>query len=245
MIQYNLVIDSGNTLTKLAVFKNNELVYLVKCTGKELVGSLENLFVLYDFCSCILSSVSNEDFVFIKKKYPNLSFVELNYKLRLPFFNNYSTPNTLGVDRIALAAAGSCEFTSRNILIIDAGTCITYDFLSSENLYLGGSISPGIQMRYKSLHSFTAKLPLLDKDFPNSIIGDSTVSSIHSGVCVGVVKEIEGVISEFSNIYKDLVVLLTGGDAIFLSKRLKNSIFVDQNFILKGLNYILDFNKNQ
>ena len=245
MLKCNLVIDSGNTLTKLAVFNKNQLVYLVKSSDKELFVNLENLFQLYNICNCISSSVSDEDFIFLKKNYPNLNFIELNYKLNLPFNNKYSTPQTLGVDRIALAAAGSKNYKGKNVFIIDAGSCITYDFLNSNNEYLGGSISPGIQMRYQSLNSFTAKLPLLNKEFPISIIGDSTNSSIHSGICLGVVKEIEGVINEFSNIYQDLVVLLTGGDAIFLSKRLKNSIFVDQNFVLKGLNYILDININQ
>ena len=143
---------------------------------------------------------------------------------------------------MALVSASVQQFPNDNVLIIDAGTCITYDFVTAENEYLGGAISPGIDLRYKALHNLTAHLPLLEKKAPKHIIGNSTNSSIHSGVIHGVVKEIDGMIDEYREKHTDLTVILTGGDAKFLSNQLKNSIFANSNFLLEGLNFILDFN---
>ena len=128
------------------------------------------------------------------------------------------------------------------MLIIDAGTCITYDFINTNNEYLGGAISPGIRLRYRTLNNLTANLPLLDTQLPQDIIGNSTQNSIHSGVVFGVLKEIDGVIDEYVKKYSDLTVILTGGDTKFLSNQLKNSIFANSNFLLEGLNFILEYN---
>ena len=162
----------------------------------------------------------------------------------MPFKNHYTTPETLGVDRMALVSAASKSFKKENVLIIDAGTCITYDFLNDENKYLGGAISPGVEMRYKSLHTFTAKLPLLKKKMPQSFFGDSTEDAIHVGVVISVLNEIEGFISNYQKEYPNLRVILTGGDAHFLRDRIKNDIFANSNFLLEGLNYILETNKH-
>jgi type III pantothenate kinase len=134
------------------------------------------------------------------------------------------------------------KYPNNNVLIIDAGTCITYDFITKKNDYLGGAISPGIRIRYKSLHNLTANLPLLDTNLPETLIGNSTESSIHSGVVFGVIKELDGVIDQYREEHQDLTVILTGGDAKFLSNQLKNSIFANSNFLLEGLNFILDYN---
>ncbi len=131
------------------------------------------------------------------------------------------------------------------MLAIDAGSCITYDFKNKKEEYFGGAISPGISMRYKSLNNQTANLPLLNKKFPENITGNSTNESIHSGICKGVAKEIDGVIDEYNSRYKELTVILTGGDANFLSKQLKSTIFANSNFLLEGLNYILEYNLNR
>jgi type III pantothenate kinase len=160
----------------------------------------------------------------------------------MPFINSYATPKTLGVDRIALVSASVDQFPDNNVLIIDAGTCITYDFITDENVYLGGAISPGIRLRYKALNNLTANLPLLETNQPKSIIGDSTEESIHSGVVNGVIKEIDGLIEYYKENHQDLTVILTGGDANFLSNQLKNSIFANSNFLLEGLNFLLDYN---
>jgi type III pantothenate kinase len=169
----------------------------------------------------------------------------LNQELPQVFSNAYATPKTLGNDRIALVSAASKLYPSQNVLVIDVGTCITFDIINSENQYLGGAISPGLQMRYRALNTFTENLPLLEPQEEVNLIGNTTMMSMHSGVIFGIISEIDGVISMYKSQYKDLTIILTGGDSVFLCKRLKNSIFANSNFLLEGLNYILEFNKSQ
>ncbi|WP_426431402.1 type III pantothenate kinase [Winogradskyella sp. HB-48] len=239
----NLIVDVGNTFVKFAVFQNDELIHKVSFKLSKFKKEFKKL--KRDFPklkTAIISSVgrlSKKEIEIVKEE---LEVLELNHKIKLPFKNLYKTPKTLGVDRIALVSASVNQFPDNNVLIIDAGTCITYDFVNEKNEYLGGAISPGIRLRYHALHNLTANLPLLDKNQPESIIGNSTESSIHSGVVMGVVKEIDGVIDQYKAEHQDLTVILTGGDANFLSNQLKNSIFANSNFLLEGLNYILDFN---
>jgi len=239
----NLIIDVGNTLVKFAVFAKGELRYK---TSFELTlfesQYLEIKNSYTELQSAIISSVGrlSKDQVDVVKE--DLKVIELNSETELPFKNLYKTPKTLGVDRIALVSAAVLQYPRKNVLIIDAGTCITYDFKNTENNYLGGAISPGIRLRYKSLNNLTANLPLLDTKQPESITGNTTESAIHSGVVFGVVKEIDGVIDEYTKKYLDLTIILTGGDANFLSNQLKNSIFAHSNFLLEGLNFILDYN---
>ncbi|TVZ57842.1 type III pantothenate kinase [Flavobacteriaceae bacterium MAR_2010_105] len=239
----NLIIDVGNTFVKLAVFHQDSLLHKLVCKPEEISKALENL--LNDFPElrkAITSKVGRLDAFEIYEIQERFKVIELSSKLKLPFKNLYATPNTLGVDRMALVSASVKQFPYKNVLIIDAGTCITYDFVGSKNEYFGGAISPGIRLRYKALHNLTANLPLLDTEMPNNLIGDSTFNSIHSGVVFGAVKEIDGIIEEYQKKYSDLTVILTGGDANFLSNQLKNSIFANSNFLLEGLNFILEFN---
>jgi len=226
----NLIIDVGNTYTKLAVFKQNSLLKRVSVETKKCIAEVKKLQNQYDnFESAIVSSVGKLE--------------EKTLKL-LPFKNLYGTPKTLGIDRIALVCASVEQFPDNNVLIIDAGTCITYDFINTKNEYLGGAISPGIRMRYKAMHNQTANLPLLETEFVENIVGDSTATSMHSGVIYGIVNEIDGSINTYCEKFSDLTVILTGGDAKFLSKQLKSSIFANSNFLLEGLNFILQFNTN-
>jgi type III pantothenate kinase len=239
----NLIVDVGNTYVKFAIYKNARLLHKISFELSE----FEKQYTLLkkDFPklkSAIISSVGGLSKKQIEIIGDDLNVLELSSKTKLPFKNLYTTPKTLGVDRIALVSASVKEFPDKNVLVIDAGTCITYDFITEENNYLGGAISPGIRLRYKTLNNLTANLPLLETDQPKKIIGDSTEASIHSGVVFGIVKEIDGVIEQYIEEYLDLTVILTGGDAKFLSNQLKNSIFVNSNFLLEGLNYILDYN---
>ena len=165
-----------------------------------------------------------------------------NSNTNIPFKNKYKTPKTLGVDRIGLVSSAVYRYPNENVLVIDAGTCITYDYVNTKAQYFGGSISPGIIMRYKALNNFTAKLPMLDLEFPESLIGISTNQSIHSGVIFGVLGEINAIINRYKDQNEKLTVVLTGGDANFLAKRLKNGIFANPNFLLEGLNAILNYN---
>ncbi|ALJ05181.1 type III pantothenate kinase [Pseudalgibacter alginicilyticus] len=242
----NLVVDVGNSFFKLAVFEGDTLEVKAVVESDVFLEEVDKL--LYKFPvieKAIVASVGKikeSDVNYLKNK---LHVLFLNRETVLPFVNKYATPSTLGIDRMVLVSASIFQFSNKNKLIIDAGTCITYDFVTDKNEYLGGAISPGIQMRYKSLHNFTANLPLLETEEPESIIGNSTNSSIHSGVIYGVINEIEGVIDSYKHKFSDLTVILTGGDTNFLSKQLKSSIFANSNFLLEGLNAILQYNNNE
>ncbi len=238
----NLIIDVGNTRTKLAVFKENSLEIQVVCNLNQVIEEIVQLKKHYLLEQGIISSVVHLDDNLLKELYKQVQIITLTEKTKVPFFNLYKSKDTLGIDRIALVAAASNLYSNQNCLIIDAGTCITYDFLNSKNQYLGGAISPGLQIRYKSLSDYTDKLPLLNISDDYNLIGDSTKNSIHSGIMNGIVNEIEGVINQYKSQFGDLTVVLTGGDSKFLSKQLKNSIFANQNFLLTGLNTILNFN---
>ncbi len=239
----NLIVDVGNTLVKFAVFKENHLLFKDSVELSEFENAYKHIKKKFTALSTsIVSSVGKLDNTSVQLLKKRLDVVELDYSTKLPFENAYKTPKTLGVDRIALVSASVLKFPNVNALVIDAGTCITYDFITHDNIYLGGAISPGIRLRYKSLNNLTANLPLLDTKAPKNITGNSTSSSIHSGVVNGVVKEIDGIIDEYRQKYSDLTVILTGGDANFLSNQLKNSIFANSNFLLEGLNFILEFN---
>nr|WP_309597725.1 type III pantothenate kinase [Flavobacterium oreochromis] len=167
--------------------------------------------------------------------------VQISQKSNFPFINEYATPNTLGVDRMVLAAGAVLQFPSQNRLIIDVGTCITYDFVDAQNVYYGGAISPGFRLRYASMHNYTAKLPLLELTDPENLIGNSTIASMHSGVVNGLSFEIDGYINELIKEKEKIIIILTGGDANFLAKRLKNTIFANANFLLESLNRIYQY----
>ncbi|HMC00484.1 MAG TPA: type III pantothenate kinase [Flavobacteriaceae bacterium] len=241
----NLIIDVGNTLVKIAIFKKDALLDKEEVKPYDFIKAYKKFKKQHkNFYKGIISSVGNLDTETLNYLKQQLDIIELDSKTKLPFINNYKTPKTLGVDRIALVSASVYHYPDNNVLIIDAGSCITYDFIDGKNEYHGGAISPGIRMRYNALNNLTANLPLLETEIPKSIIGNSTESSIHSGVIHGVLNEIDGVIANYRENYSDLTVILTGGDANFLSKQLKSSIFANSNFLLEGLNHILQFNSN-
>ncbi|UAM98753.1 type III pantothenate kinase [Polaribacter litorisediminis] len=241
----NLIIDVGNTRVKAALFEEYRLVQVIVFNKTRIISEVKKIIKNYRITSTILSSVALMPLKMLEKLKTLTDFTVVSSKIRTPFKNLYATPNTLGVDRIALVFGAVVKFSKQNVLIIDAGTCITFDFVNKEAEYLGGAISPGIEMRYKSLHAFTSKLPLLETHKPNYFIGNNTNESIHSGIVNGVIQEIEGVINQYKKEYLHLTVVLTGGNTNFLSKQLKSSIFANQNFLLEGLNEILIFNKNK
>ena len=240
-----LTIDVGNTRIKAAVFEQNTLVELFIFIKKGLLT--ETNYILNKFPkikNLVVASVGNvekELFWSIKNR------VEIHFITReskFPFTNLYSTPTTLGIDRMVLATGAVLRFPNQNRLVIDAGTCITYDFVDENDNYLGGAISPGVRLRYESLHQQTAKLPLLTKNYPESFIGNSTQESIHSGIVNGVVLEIDGFIELYKTRYAKFIIILTGGDAEFLAMQLKNTIFANSNFLLEGLNQTFQYNQN-
>ncbi len=239
----NLVIDVGNTLVKLGVFESGELIFRKTCDKDDFLKTLLSISETYpSIKNSLVSSVGKLSAEQAERLEGRYSIITLDHSTKVPFKNNYATPNTLGVDRIALISAAAQQFPAKNVLVVDAGTAITYDFINSNNEYLGGAISPGISMRYKSLHNYTAKLPLLETKTPEAFVGNSTENSLHSGVVNGVVYEIVGFIDAYKNEFSDLTVILTGGDTLFLRDSLKNDIFANPNFLLEGLNHILDYN---
>ena len=242
----NLVIDIGNTLVKMAVFQGDILIKKKISLRLDFLKNLEELEQKYQKPgNVILSSVSKTPLKWLQKLEEGSRLFILNQQLPQVFTNLYLSANTLGNDRIALVSAASKHFPTENVLVIDSGTCITYDFKNDKNEYLGGAISLGLEMRYKAMHSNTENLPLLDREEETTLIGNTTNSCMHSGVIYGITFEIDGIIAAYQAQYKDLTIILTGGDSQFLCKRLKNSIFANSNFLLEGLNYILEFNKSQ
>lgn len=241
----NLIVDVGNTLVKFAVFQDNVLVHKEIFINSDFKKNLEKIAADYPNIDKavvgIVGSFPLKNLERLKKLY---KLYILTADSRVPFINKYTTPKTLGIDRMALASAACNLFPKKNVLIIDVGTCITYDFVDLNKNFMGGAISPGINMRYKALHTYTEKLPLLDANMPKTILGNSTATSIHSGVMFGVSFEIDGVINRYKEDFKDLTVILTGGNAHFLRDSLKNSIFANSNFLLEGLNYLLEFNQD-
>ncbi len=194
-------------------------------------------------CRAILSSVKPVDDEILQFLSGNFDlFIELDHLTNLPIENLYETPETLGKDRIAAAVGASELFPDQNLLIIDAGTAITYDLVSEKNQFVGGNISPGMEMRFKALNHFTGKLPLVSCSNEFNLIGTNTTDAIRAGVQNGIVYEIEQTIEVFSRNYQNLQVVLTGGDSVFLAKKLDDSIFVHLNLTLIGLNRILEYN---
>lgn len=234
-----LAVDVGNTKIKAAVFKHTALVEKLIFDKNEAAGNLKKIFKKHPgIGNSILSSVGEDDKRLLLLLEEQTSLMIVTPASTFPFNNKYSTPATLGIDRMVLSAGVVLQYPEVNRLVIDAGTCITYDFVDSGDHYLGGAISPGLQLRYNALHNFTAKLPLLYPEMPLNPIGSSTSGSIHSGVVNGLLHEVEGFIQQYSEQYQDVRVILTGGDAEFLAKRLKNTIFANSNFLLESLNYL-------
>ena len=241
----NLVVDVGNTLIKLAVYKESELLTKKVIIKGDFLDVFSEIKLKYpQITHAIISSVGKISDVHLAKLKKEYEVLVLSPATKIPFQNKYATPETLGVDRIALISAAAMQFPKKNVLVIDAGTCITYDFLSEENTYKGGAISPGLQMRYKAMHTFTEKLPLLETEPIDKFIGNSTIASMHSGAINGIAFEIDGFIAHYKQAFNNLAVILTGGDAHFLRDRLKNDIFANSNFLFQGLNHILELNKD-
>lgn len=239
-----LAVDVGNTRIKAAVFEENTLVALVAFDLKMVEKEIDLLLKKYsEIHTIVVASVGKLDAA-VWISFENRANVFLiTPQTKFPFENRYATPNSLGIDRMVLAAGAVLQFPGQNRLVIDAGTCITYDFINEKDEYLGGAISPGIRLRYEALHQFTAKLPLLTRQVPENFIGQSTSESIHSGVIGGVLHEIEGFVAEYQAQYAKFIIILTGGDADFLANRLKNTIFAHSNFLLESLNQTFQYNQ--
>ena len=240
----NLVIDIGNTYSKIAVFEQKELINFLQLEKLE-EKDLLKLITEYQIENSTVSSVSNEiDYLEILLK-EHTRYTRFSTEIMGSIKSHYESPATLGLDRWAKVIAAHCLYRGSNTLMIDAGTCITYDVLTASSEYFGGSISLGLNMRFKALNHYTGRLPLVNWDKEEDIEeGMNTQKAIKRGVLQGAVNEIEGFIAIEQKRNKDLKVVLTGGDSLFLTKQLKNSIFAAQithepYLVLKGLNEVI------
>jgi type III pantothenate kinase len=239
-----LAIDIGNSYVKYALYKGEELLNAQK-SDLEPVYLIKQLYEENpDIGAIIISSVRESldaDTIPIPE---TIHHVILDHETPIPIKNNYKTGETLGRDRIALAVAAAHKFPDKNVAIVDLGTCMTIDVVNKQSEYLGGIISPGLQMRFEAMHKGTANLPLIkfeNQKIPKTI-GDSTQSCMESGAAHGMFMELIGTINDLKDEFDSLNVMLTGGDYKVFENELKIDIFADPNLVLRGLNQILLFN---
>ena len=236
----HLVIDLGNSKIKFFVFQADRILYRAFepiPVWKNILKQIQKKYPT--ITSCIISDVNGSITNDLKNSLGSISILFCSSKLKLPFRTLYKPKEQLGADRIALLSACILDYPNKNVLVVDLGTCITYDFIDKDSLHHGGAISPGFKMRYKSLNFFTGSLPLLNPKISNKFLGDSTKSSIHIGVTNGIIAEINERIYYHKKKFEALTVIFSGGDSLRLSKPFKNMIFADTNFLAKGLNFIL------
>lgn len=242
----NLVIDLGNTSAKFSVFNQGELMDVSQFK----IGKGLSLKIIHDklkdfqnITACILCSVIDHPIEiddYLQQTYPR--FIKFSQKTKVPIENSYGTVETLGLDRLAAAVGANVLFPQQNILVVDFGTCIKYDIVSNAT-YLGGSIAPGMLMRYRALNEFTDRLPLIQPKENIVPTGKSTEESILSGVQFGIGSEVQGIINHYKEQYTDLKIVFTGGDAKYFDSVPKNNIFAAPNLVSRGLNEVLRYNE--
>jgi type III pantothenate kinase len=240
----NICIDLGNSSVRVAFFDGKKMMRCEKRPSAqfaELFPLIKNEVVSEHI---IVSNVGKDTDDLLYYLGADINVCHLSHRMRLPVTIRYATPETLGNDRLANACAAANLFPGENCLVVDAGTCITYDVIC-QNEFLGGAISPGLQMRFAALNHFTARLPLVEMQNNVKLTGDSTQASILSGVACGLACEVDAMISEYLAAHNISKVLLTGGDTDYLVGKLKNSIFADSELVLKGLNAILLYQQNE
>jgi len=229
-----LCFDFGNTRLKCGVFKYDELVEVFSLADSN-NSTIEELLKKYTPEKTILSSVIDHNIDIEKILAGKTLFHKLSSQTILPFTTPVGKPETIGADRLALAAAAVYFYKGKNNLVICLGSCVTYNFINKYNSFVGGSISPGMEMRFKSLNTYTAKLPLIKPDWNFPLIGYDTRTNILSGVLIGIAEEIDGIINNYSEKFNNINVLLTGGDVLYFAHHLKSRIFTDPDLIFKGL----------
>lgn len=237
----NLLIDQGNSSAKVAVMEKDELLFMQKYAPFT-IQDAQQLMDRFHVEKAILSSVVGVDEALSDYMRQHCAkWMVLTNETPIPIENLYKSPKTLGRDRIAVCVGANELYPHRNLLVIDAGTAITYDVVNAQNQYVGGNISLGIEMRRKALHTFTAKLPLVDVPDDVPTIGTTTEEAISSGIINGIAYEMDGYIDTLKQVYPDLLVFLTGGSTKCFERRIKNRIFASPNLLLRGLNRILEY----
>ncbi|MDR3260797.1 MAG: type III pantothenate kinase [Tannerella sp.] len=238
----NLIIEQGNTAVKVAVYDRGQM--LTSSVFEEFgLSELVPFFERYPLENGILSTVARPGAAWVACMNERLRhFLLLDDRSALPIEVRYRTPDTLGKDRIAAAVGANFLYPGRDILVIDAGTAITYEIVEAPGIYVGGNISPGMTTRFRALHQFTEKLPLVKEQAMIPLVGTSTETAIQAGVVNGIAYEMDGYINELRRMYPDIFIFLTGGHSFYFERRLKNSTFAAINLVLVGLNRILDYN---
>ena len=236
-----LCLDFGNTRSKLAVFNNGELIQTL-LLDDDVYTHLQQIIEHYQPDHSILSSVIEHDARIEDLLSSKTNFHKLSSTSKLPFTIPVGKPETMGADRLAIAAAAVWLCPGSHRLAIGLGSCVTFNFINSQDQFLGGSISPGMQMRFKSMNQYTARLPLVDASWNVPLIGYDTKTNLQSGVVLGMAREIDGIIDMYQEKYGNFNALLTGGDIRIFQPHLKNKIFADPDLIFKGLYAICQIN---
>lgn len=236
-----ICFDFGNTRKKAAIFQGKKFSNGI-VLNDDSVETISTLINQFQPQKSILSSVINHNVAIEDLLAAKTKFHKLNHLSNLPFTTPVGKPDSIGADRLALAAAAVKFYPKKNNLVIGLGTCITYNFINKYHEFLGGAISPGMEMRLKSLNQFTAKLPLINAESEAPLIGYDTKTNILTGVVVGIAKEIDGFIESYKEKYRNFNAVLTGGDLVYLASHLKNKIFADPELIFKGLYAISEVN---
>ncbi|HEY4877410.1 MAG TPA: type III pantothenate kinase [Puia sp.] len=237
-----LCFDFGNTRLKCAIFSDEKFSeeILLDNDNEE---TIQSIIQRYKPEKSILSSVINHNAAIENLLQHATHFHKLNHLSKIPVTTPVGKPDTIGADRLALVVAAVNIFPGKNNLVIGLGSAITYNFINKKHEFLGGGISPGMEMRFKALHTFTAKLPLVKPEWNFPLVGYDTKTNILSGVIIGMAKEIDGTIDVYAEKYNNFNVLLSGGDIHYFADRLKNKIFADPYLIYKGLYAISEFNQ--
>jgi type III pantothenate kinase len=238
---YTLCLDFGNTRLKAALFSNQQLQQTITLSENP-VAHLQEIVDTYRPQASILSSVIHHPSEVETLLQEHTQFHRLSHRSKLPFSIPVGKPETVGADRLAIAAAAVHLFPRQHTLVIALGTCITYNFINKDHQLIGGSISPGMEMRFRAMHEYTAKLPLVKGDWNVPLIGYDTVSNMQSGVILGMAKEIDGIIDAYQERFSNFNAVLTGGSLPFFESHLKNEIFADPELIFKGLYAISQVN---
>lgn len=239
----NLIVDVGNTRIKYSVFSNGEEVYATTSTQESSINQIDNIFSAYPkITHGIVSSVRSDTQKLLQHLNTIIPAIEFDHNTPIPIKIGYKTPHTLGTDRLAVAIGANSLFPDSPLLVIDMGTAITIDYVSLEGEFMGGNISPGMNLRFNALHQLTHKLPLEQPQEETPAIGTTTTEAIRGGVQEGIKHELSGYIQDFINKNQDGKIILTGGDAFFFAKIIKYPIFVVCNLAMIGLHTTLEHN---
>ena len=238
-----LCFDFGNTRLKFAVFYDDKFTEEITLPNAELF-TIERVLYVHQPQRTILASVINHNPAIENLLAAQTKFHKLSHLTKTNFTAAVGKPETIGADRLALSAAAVHFYPGKNNLVIGLGSCITYNFINQYHQFMGGSISPGMEMRFKAMQVFTDKLPAVQAEWNFPIIGYDTKTNMQSGVIAGIAYEMDGFIDEYAAKYGNFNVVLTGGDSAYFARRLKNRIFADNNFLFKGLYALSETNNS-